>query len=126
MSTADSSLLAHLALEHDGWKSLCSGHGGTFYGELMTPQAVMILVNGAVMDRATIQRTLDQAPPWASYELSDTMLIPLGPDANALVYRAVASRDGDVQHFEALMTSVYQRVDGRLRLALYQQTAVPN
>ncbi|MDA4892870.1 nuclear transport factor 2 family protein [Streptomyces sp. MS2A] len=117
-------------LEHRGWRALCSGQGGAFYGELMLPDAVMVLVNGAVMGRDEVAASLDAAPPWARYELSDERHLPMGDDAAALIYRAVASRDdgagsgADTEPFTALMSSVYRRVDGRPRLALYQQTTI--
>ncbi|NUL45993.1 hypothetical protein F7P69_12430 [Cellulosimicrobium funkei] len=43
-----------LPLEHRGWNALCSARGGTFYGELMTDDAVMVLVNGMVLARDTV------------------------------------------------------------------------
>jgi hypothetical protein len=47
----------------------------------------------------------------------------MGDDAAALVYVGTARReDGDP--FVGAMTSVYQRVGGEWRLALYQQTPV--
>lgn len=52
-----------LTLERRGWDSLCASEGGTFYGGLMTPDAVMILVNGMVLDRPTIAQTLNESPP---------------------------------------------------------------
>lgn len=113
-----------LALEHEGWTSLCSGTGGGFYGDLMTDDAVMVLVNGMVLDREAVASSLDDAPPWSRYELSDARVIDVGDDARALVYRAVSSRDDGGEPFEALMSSVYRRVDGRARLALYQQTTI--
>ena len=36
-----------LKIEHDGWRSLCEGSGGSYYGELMTDDGLMVLVNGA-------------------------------------------------------------------------------
>jgi hypothetical protein len=113
---------ALVALEQRGWDALCGSRGGTFYGDLMTPEAVMILVDGTVLDRPTIAATLDGAPAWASYELTDTRLVPAG-DAVALVYRASARRPGEAP-FTALMASTYVEVEGRARLALYQQTTV--
>jgi hypothetical protein len=111
-------------LERRGWDSLCRGEGGNFYGELMTPDAVMVLVNGMVLDRDTIAASLNDSPPWASYELNDERLVEVGEDAAALVYRASATRDGDPEPFVALMSSVYRLVDGSPRLALYQQTTI--
>lgn len=111
-----------LDLENQGWQSLCTSTGGDFYGSLMTPEAVMILVNGWVLDRRDVARSLDASPPWSSYTISDARLVPTGERSAALVYRASATRDGEVGPFEALMTSHYRLEDGRIGLTLYQQT----
>lgn len=108
-------------LERQGWESLCEGTGGDFYGDLMTEDGVMILVNGVIMGRDAVVASLSDAPTWDSYEIRDPQVIPLGEDASALVYRAVATRGGGLP-FEALMSSSYVLIDGRPRLALYQQT----
>ena len=110
-----------LALEHDGWKSLCESRGSAFYGELMTADGLMLVANGAALDRDTIVATMDQAPPWSTYEITEPRAIPLGSESAALVYRARAQRESDPP-FTALMTSAYRLEEGRPRLALYQQT----
>jgi hypothetical protein len=115
---------ALLALEHRGWDALTRHEGGTFYGEFMTPDALMILVNGMVLDRATIAATLDDSPPWDTFALEDARLVPTGDSSAALVYRATASRDGQIEPFVALMSSHYALVDGKPALTLYQQTTV--
>lgn len=109
-------------LERRGWDALCASTGGVFYQELMTPGAVMILVNGMVLDRDAVAASLNDSPPWTSYELSQERAIELGADVTALVYRGSASRDGQAEPFVALMCSVYRIVDGRPRLSLHQQT----
>lgn len=109
-----------LQLERDGWDALSSQTGGTFYGDLMTDDAVMVLVNGMVMDQPTIASTMNQAPLWDRYDIRDARVIPLGTDSAALVYNATAMRGADT--FEALMTSTYTLVGGRPRLKLYTQT----
>ncbi|WP_127573636.1 nuclear transport factor 2 family protein [Georgenia faecalis] len=120
----DLTLDALLALEHRGWYALCRSQGGAFYGELMTAEALMVLTNGMVLDRDAIAASLDDAPPWATYTLTDARAVPVGTDAAALVYRATATREGQAEPFVALMTSVYRRTGGRTRLALYQQTTI--
>jgi hypothetical protein len=114
-----------LALEHRGWESLCRSEGGTFYGNLMTEDAVMILVNGMVLDRTEVAASLNDAPPWNSFTLTEARVVPAGDGAAALVYKASSSRAGDEKPFVALMSSLYCSVDGRVRLALYQQTLMP-
>ena len=112
------------ALEHRGWDSLCDATGGDFYGDLMTAEAVMVLVNGMVLDRATISASLNDSPAWDTYALTEPRLVPVGADSVALVYRATASRLGEDEPFTALMTSTYRLVQGRPRLAMYQQTTI--
>ena len=121
----DLALEALTALERRGWDALCTSEGGTFYGDLMTGDAVMVLVNGAVLDRDAVIASLADAPPWDGYELSDLRHVRTGQDSAALVYRAHATRAGAAP-FEALMTSTYRRVDGRVRLTVYQQTPMPS
>jgi hypothetical protein len=90
----------------------------------MTSDGVFVLVNGVVMTREDVVRSLDEAPAWDSYEISEARLVAAGRDAAALVYRASASRAGLSEPFVALMSSVYRRIDGELRLVLYQQTGL--
>lgn len=110
-----------MALERQGWDALCRQSGASFYGALMTEDAVMVLVNGLVMDKTEVVQSLDQAPGWDRYEISDPRRVELGSESAALVYRARAHRAGDLP-FDAAMTSVYVTVDGAPRLALYTQT----
>ena len=109
-------------LERQGWDSLCNATGGDFYAQLMTDDGLMILVNGAAMDRDAVVASLSDAPSWDSYDITDMQLIDLGPEAAAVVYRAPARR-GEEPPFRALMSSTYRIIDGEPRLALYQQTA---
>ncbi|WP_293786333.1 nuclear transport factor 2 family protein [uncultured Aeromicrobium sp.] len=121
---SDLTLDGLLDLEHRGWEALTSSRGGIFYGELMTPEAVMILVNGMVLDRPTIAQTLNDSPPWSSYRLENPRLVPTSETSAALVYTATAHRDGQDEPFVALMSSHYRVLDDQLRLTLYQQTTI--
>lgn len=112
-----------VALEHRGWDALCSSTGGAFYGELMTADALMVLVNGMALDRDQVVASLDGAPAWDGYRLTELRRVDLGAQAAALTYRATAHRDGE-EPFVALMSSTYLLVEGAPRLALYQQTTV--
>ncbi|MFB1295428.1 nuclear transport factor 2 family protein [Mycobacterium sp. pW049] len=112
-----------LELEHAGWRSLCDGSGDAFYGALMTDDAVMVLANGMVMDRATVVAALGQSPPWARYEITDVRLIELSGDTAALVHTGTGWRDGEGEPFVGAMSSVYCRTPDGWKLALYQQSA---
>jgi len=109
-------------LEQQGWRSLCDGTASDFYAATMTDDAVMIMANGAVMDRGAVVDALRGASMWSSFDLEDVRVIPAGDDAAALVYRGTARRDANTPPFVGEMTSVYTRVDGAWKLALYQQT----
>lgn len=122
---SDQQLLEELLeLERAGWRALCESAGDRFYGNVMTDDALMVLANGAVMDRDAVTAALGQAPPWRSFELSDPRAIRAGSDSAALVYVGRAERDGADEPFVGAMSSVYRRTPDGWRLVLYQQTAV--
>jgi hypothetical protein len=110
-------------LERRGWDALCDGTGDRFYGALMTEDALMVLANGMAMTRHQVVASLRDSPTWDRYEIQPPKLVTAGKEGAALVYRARAVREGQPP-FEALMTSLYVRVMGRWRLALYTQTPV--
>ena len=101
-----------LELEHRGWRSLCDGTGPEVYAELLGDAAIMVLAPGQALDRAATLASLRDAPPWQRYTIEQPRVVPVGPDAAALVYRGTG----------AWMTSVYVRRDGGWGLALHQQT----
>lgn len=112
-------------IERKGWDSLCDGTGGRFYGSLMTSDAVMVLANGAVLDRESVVESLEHAPPWRTYSIDAVRLIHCGPDSAVLVYVGTAYREGDEPAFTGVMSSVYLYLEDAWRLALYQQTPIP-
>ena len=114
-----------LELEHQGWSSLCSSTGADFYGRIMADDAVMVLAHGFVFTREQVIESLDDAPPWHRYEISEERLIPLDASSAVLVYRGTAWRGGGEPEFQALMSSVYVQRHGQWRLASYQQTPIP-
>lgn len=114
-----------LELEHQGWQSLCNGTGADFYGRLMVEDGVMVLAHGFVFTRQQVIDSLNDAPEWARYEISDEQLIELGDSSAVLVYRGTAWRGGYDPAFKAWMSSVYVQRDGQWRLASYAQTPIP-
>lgn len=124
MNSHPLTLDALLVLEQRGWEALTRHEGGTFYGELMAADALMILVNGMVLDRETIAASLNDSPAWSTFALEDARLVPTGTHGAALVYRATAWRDGEDEPFIALMASHYTLSEGRPVLTLYQQTTI--
>ncbi len=99
--------------------------GDAFYGQVMTDDAVMVLANGEVMDRATVVAALREAPPWRAYEISDARFIDIGADSEAIVDVGTACREESEPAFVGLMSSVYVRRDPHWAMALHQQTPRP-
>lgn len=114
-----------LDVEHRGWQSLCESSGADFYGTLMLDDGVMILAHGYVFDRQQVIDSLNDAPAWSHYEITEPHLIELTDECAVLAYRGTAWRHGEDPEFRALMSSVYVRREGTWRLASYQQTPVP-
>lgn len=111
-----------LELEEQGWDSLTQSQGGNFYGEIMTPDALMILVNGMILDYETIKSDLNNSEPWDSYEITHPQLLNISKNTATLIYSASASRKKDDKPFQAIMASTYTLVEDEIKLALYQQT----
>lgn len=111
-----------LDIERRGWDSLCDSTGDSFYGDVMTDDAVMVLGNGTVMDRDAVVKSLADAPPWRTYEIDDVRLIRTGSDTTALVYTGTGYREGEEPAFVGIMSSVYRRDGDDWQLSLYQQT----
>lgn len=113
-----------LELEVRGWESLTKSKGGDFYGEIMTTDAVMILVNGMILDYEMIISSLNDSELWDFYEITQPRLLNITEDTATLIYSAKASRKNDIEPFHAIMASTYTLVESEIKLALYQQTTV--
>ena len=58
-------------------------------------KAVREVLARTVSDPAAVVAALGEAPPWASYELDDVRVVPIGEDSAALVYVGTGHRDGE-------------------------------
>jgi hypothetical protein len=107
-----------LDLENGFWQS---AGDGDFYREHMAAHGLCVLPVG-MMDKDETVAAIEQAEPWADFEMFDMKTIDLGDDEAALCYRADASRNGSSARYKAVISSVYTRLGGRWRLTLHQQT----
>ena len=41
----------------------------------MTDDALMVLANGAVMNRTEVISALEESPPWSAYEIDDVQVV---------------------------------------------------
>ena len=125
VAMADDELTSELLeLEHRGWESLRDGNGAEFYGAVMTDDAVMVLADGTVADRAAVVASLRDSPVWRRFELGGARVVGAGGGAAVLVYTGRAWREESEAPFTCAMTSTYVRTDGGWRLALYTQTPI--
>src|SRR3954447_18277306 len=111
------------ALERQGWDALCDGSASDFFGRVMTSDSQMVLANGMTMNRDDVVRALRDAPAWDGYDMTDVRLVTTGESGAALVYKGTAKSSGNPD-IVCIMSSVYVRVNGTWRLALYVQTPV--
>ena len=119
-----SDLLADLvSLEREGVQALTSGGAASFYGPLMTEDALMV-VPGFIVDKATFVQMVDREASWTSFTIEEPRVTSVTPDTAILVYRAIGKRPGQPDYV-ALMSSVYVKRDGRWKLAHHQQTPQP-
>lgn len=109
-------------LERAGWQSLCDSTGGQFYGDLMTEDALMVLVGGMILTREEVVDSLSDAPAWSRFEIVEPRFITVSADVVTLVYTGKSWRDEDTVPFMAAMSSTYVLSDDGWKLTLYQQT----
>ena len=111
---------ALVAAEERFW--LAAGDRGSYAAQL-APDAVHVFPGWGVAEREAVLQGVADARPWESFTIDDPRLVPLGPDAAALVYTTRATRGGDPA-YHAAITSVYRRTAGAWRLVLHQQTPI--
>ncbi|MBM3675932.1 MAG: nuclear transport factor 2 family protein [Actinobacteria bacterium] len=112
---------AHLlGIEERGWEALSSPDPRAFCEQWLADDAV-IVVPGAVIDRATFLAALTHERPWTWHRIEDPRTVELTEGAAVLMYRVVAQRE-DHPEFVGLLSSVYASREGRWQLVLHQQT----
>src|SRR4029078_3721651 len=110
-----------LELERAGWDALCNQTGSEYYGELMLPNALMVLANGIVMDRDMVVSALSESPPWRTYDIGDVLLSEVDNGNVVLLSTGTAYGEADEPAVVGAMSSAYHRTDAGWKLALYQQ-----
>lgn len=96
---------------------LARGAGGD-YAEVLHDDAVVV-VPGAVLDKAGCVAAMDASPGWDDADLGDAHLVR-GGDTATIVYRFTGRRGEDT--YVATLTSTYVRADDGWRLLLHQHT----
>jgi hypothetical protein len=95
---------------------------GEPYRRHLAEEAVVV-VPGAVLDREACAAAMDSSPGWDERTIEDPRTVRVAPDVVLLTYRW-RSRRGEAR-YEAHMSSLYARRDGRWQLVLHQQTPQP-
>ena len=109
-----------VALEDCAWQALSQGQGAQFYEQHLTGDALMVFEFG-VLSREEALATMQAAPPWARYHLTEPKVIRLSDESALLVYHATAQRTGQ-EPYTARMTTGFVRRDNQWQTAFHQQT----
>ncbi|MGH2428850.1 MAG: nuclear transport factor 2 family protein [Candidatus Limnocylindria bacterium] len=109
-------------LERRGWEALSGTDGDAFYRDLMADDGLMVFPR-LVLDKEQTITAIAAERPWSSFELTDVRVVEAGSDCAVISYRASARRGPGP--YDALMSTVYVRRDGRWQLVLHQQTPDP-
>lgn len=107
--------------EHEGWRAILAGHGGSHFRRAMTRDALLI-VPGAIISRDHVAASFDGAAPLDSYEIHEPAVIRLGEHAGIVVYRAVARSGDEVAELNMSTTYVFNDENGGWCVAAHQQT----
>ncbi len=104
--------------EHAGWEAIRDGRAAAYFGSKLTADAAMVLPEGVLDRRETIQSL--HASSWDHFELHEPRLVRLGDHAGVLAYRAVVKEGDDV--YEAWLSTTYLWQDGGWKIAARQET----
>ena len=94
------------------------------YAAHLAPDAVHVFPGWGAVDRETVLRGVADARPWATFEILEPTVIQVSATSAAIVYMALARRDGK-DPYQVAISSVYRFRAGRWELVLHQQTLVP-
>lgn len=113
MTTADELMTSERRLAHGR---------GREYADTLTHDA-LVVVPGAVLDRAACIAAMDASPGWDEVDMGDPRLVADG-DIATVVYE-FRGRRGE-SRYAATLASTYRRTADGWRLALHQQTPLPD
>lgn len=121
----DQSYLSHvqdelLAIEKGFWER---GNEPGYYREFMADGGLAVLEPGVMTKDQAIDMT-SISKPWKGVSMTDLRVHPLSADCVALIYNAAGNRPDNQEPYQARVTSVYQRRNGKWQIALHQQTMV--
>ena len=97
-------------------------HDGQFYRDYLADDAMAVVPFG-VFDKAAIVRQMTaRDAPFKSLRVTDTRAIILSPESGFVTYKATFESQTDQKTFDAFVTTVYAKVQGKWKGVFYQQT----
>jgi len=94
-----------------------------FYASYLADDARAILPSGVLDKQGVLASMGGHRAPFAALRIEDTTVRVIGEDAGVVGYRAIYARAG--QEYSVLVTTIYERRDGRWLGVVYQQTPQP-
>lgn len=92
-----------------------------FYRDNFADDGVMAFHVG-IMGKGEVLEAMGGAAEWESYTFEDPRFVQVTDDVAALTYTTSAVAPGSEEPYEAAITSVYVRREGRWLLVLHQQS----
>jgi hypothetical protein len=110
-----------IALEHQGWQSLCDGTAGQFCLDLLADDALLEFGDEVVMDRVAVAQTLARGSRLAGYDIAGAHLVSVGARAAALEYIGFGYPESGGSTFVGTVRSLYRRTGTGWKLVLCRQ-----
>lgn len=89
-----------------------------FFDSALSEDSLSIIASAGFITKEEAIKINGDARPWRDVRMEDVHTIRLTEDCVAVAYRGSAIREGDDDRYEATISSVYVRRDGRWLLAL--------
>ena len=115
-----------LKLEHNVWRAVINKDGDTL-ANLFSDDYVEVTAGGKRVLKDSVVEFSPQVDEIESYEISDSSIIDLGPDASVLSYHLLLSgrlRGEPIEPPNRWVVSIWRRREDVWQCCFFQQTAV--
>ena len=114
-----------IRLEKEGWQALSSTEDKAkkFYNSLLADNAVMVFPGDTMLKGKKQILKFIGVQPWKSFKIEEPLTISLSKDAEVVIYKVTAQRDGSTPYI-ALVSSTYTFRNEAWKLIFHQQTLV--
>ena len=105
-----------LDIEREFWQADPAFHDAHYADGILT------IVGGQSSDRKEVLGEIADVPALASLDMRDVRIREVTDTVVAVTYHATATREGQPDPYDAMVSSVYVHRDGRWQLAVHQHS----